>query len=540
MTILGILVGAAAVTSGIILAKRSGRKIWHVFTVIGALIITVSLFLMICTLLLLESKQNQQPANSNITEQPADSNLAEQPVGDYWRDRREYSEDYTVGDGIDICFIWSAGDDGQEGWAVYNSNGGGLIQLLIPEGYPVQVLMNELDCLKTEDYDGDGQNELGIVAESGAVIWYNWCNYFFEYLWTESGVSPSQNFRPYEAWAVYELTENQQVLYQTMRDKIMVMEPFSYDAATYGYDILDDVLATWGALKTDEPQIDNYFTVYENISEDGITLSLDSLYYCDWTEDRSSDQTELSKGLKEFDKVLDEIVSGVPENASTYEKYRYLAQELSERADYDYSMSLPAIAAPYGIVTGKMICQGYAEAYQYLCQRAGLWCHTVSGASEGMSHAWNLIWLDGGTYHVDVTWADEQGEPGCPEWMCYFMLTQDEILSDHIILDGIEATGSSLFPPKEQEVEYHINEEDAINLVKRVMDERKESASVFVFTGSEIIEGEHCLTLSAGSYSADGQKYTAMYHYAVSDSGLVYYIDILLGAEWNLYQFAVP
>ncbi|HKM20834.1 MAG TPA: transglutaminase domain-containing protein, partial [Lachnospiraceae bacterium] len=250
--------------------------------------------------------------------------------------------------------------------------------------------------------------------------------------------------------------------------------------------------------------------------------------------------TELSEGLKEFDKVFDEIVSGVPENASTYEKYRYLAQVLSERVDYDYSMSLPAITAPYGIITGKMICQGYAEAYQYLCQQTGLWCHTVTGASEGTSHAWNLIWLDSGTYHVDVTWADEQGEPGCPEWMCYFMLTQDEILSDHIILDGTEATGNSLFPPKEQEPEYHINEEDAIDLVKRAMDERKESASVFVFTGSEIIEGEHCLTLSAGSYSADGQKYTAMYHYAVSDSGLVYYIDILLGAEWNLYQFAFP
>lgn len=81
------------------------------------------------------------------------------------------------------------------------------------------------------------------------------------------------------------------------------------------------------------------------------------------------------------------------------------------------------------------------------------------------------------------------------------------------------------------------SEEDAIALVERAMDERKESASVILLDGSDIIEGEQCLTLSAGSYSADGQKYTAMFHYAVSDSGSVYYIDVLQGADWNLYKW---
>lgn len=529
MPILGTLAGAAVMTSGIILAKRSGRKVWHICTAVGALIFAVSLFFVICTLLLTQGIQNQQPT---------DSNLVDPPVSENWRDKRGYSDDYTVGNGINVCFIWSDEDDGQEGWAVYDSNGGDLIQFLFPQGYyPEMDFINEMDCLKTEDYDGDGQNELGIVAESGAVMWYNWHDYCLEYLWTESGVSPSRNCLPYEAWAVDELTENQRVLYREMRPKILAMEPFSYDTATYGYDTLDDVMNAWGALKTDEPQIDNYFTIYENTNEDGITLSLDSLYYCEWTEERGTDQTEISKGLEEFDKVCDEIVSGVPENASTYEKYRYLAQAISERADYDYSMTLPAIGAPYGVVTGKMICQGYAEAYQYLCQQAGLWCRTVSGAYEDMSHAWNLIWLDSGTYHIDVTWADELGEPGSQEWMRYFMLMQEEILSDHSIFDGTEATGGPLFPAKEHEVEYLISEEDAINLVKQAMDERLESASVFVFTGSESIEGEHCRTLSAGSYSADGQKYTAMYHYAVSYSGKVYYIDVLQGADWKLYQW---
>lgn len=526
MAIWGILAGTVAVTAGIILKKRSGHKVWYILTAAGACACAVSLFLMICTLLLTEGIQNQPST---------DSSLEDQPVDDYWRVRSGYSNDYTVGDGVKVCFTWSTGDDGHEGWAVFDSNNGSFIQLFTSEGYPEQEFNNDIECLQTEDYDGDGYNELGIEAKSGTVLWFKWDEFTFDYYWTESGISVSKKSMPYEVWAVDKLTENQQALYREMRPKILAMESFSYDAATCGYDTLDDVLAAWGALETDEPQIDNYFIIEENIDKNGTTISLDSHYFCSWTEEQSADQAEISEGLEKFEQVCDDIVSGMPENTSTYEKYRYLAQAVSERADYDYSMSLPAIAAPYGIITGQMICQGYAEAYQILCQRADLWCRTVSGESDGMSHAWNLIWLDSGTYHVDITWADEQGESGSEEWMRYFMLTQEKILSDHIISDETVATGSPLFSPKGPEK--HISEKDAIDLVKRAMEERNESASVIILKGNEILEGEHCLTLSAGSYSADGQKHTARYHYAVSDSGTVYYMDVLQGADWNLYQW---
>lgn len=521
MTVVGLLLGFATAAVGIHLAKRYGRA-WHLLTATGLCLCLASLFLMLCTVLLAEGVRYQRPDGDALPSK-------ETVVGD-WHSWSSYSADYQVGDGKSVCFTWLNKEDGESGWAVIDSKDGPIGQLIVPSGWPESAFVQDNRSLQTEDYDGDGQDELGVPAESGAVLWYKWVGTEFQYLWTESGVSASREYRPYERNAIDGLTKNQQMLYREMEGKIPSREPFSYDAATYGYRTLDDVLMAWGALRADQPEIDNYFMIEDIVGEDGITSSLDSSYFCEWTEGRSTNELELAEGLAEFGRVCDEIVGGMPENASTYEKYRYLAQAVSARADYDYSMSLPAIGAPYGILTGSMICQGYAEAYQVLCQRAGLWCRVVSGESGGDAHAWNLVWLESGTYYVDITWSDEEGEPGSPGWMRYFMLTQDEILSDHIISDGTEATGSPLTRTTP------ISEEDAVALIQRAMDQRGETAQVIVLTGEDTIEGDHCRLYSAGEYSADGQKFTARYHYAVSDGGVVWYMDMLQGAEWKPFR----
>jgi hypothetical protein len=79
-----------------------------------------------------------------------------------------------------------------------------------------------------------------------------------------------------------------------------------------------------------------------------------------------------------------------------------------------------------------------------------------------------------------------------------------------------------------------INEDDAFTIVQNTLKERGESASVIIQNGEETINGEHAFTYSAGEYSEDGQKFTAMYHYAVSDSGHVYSMDALQGTDWVL------
>ena len=56
------------------------------------------------------------------------------------------------------------------------------------------------------------------------------------------------------------------------------------------------------------------------------------------------------------------------------------------------------------LVGGSAVCQGYAEAYMDLLQRAGLECLLIQ--STPMDHCWNLVKLDGNWYHVDATWDD--------------------------------------------------------------------------------------------------------------------------------------
>ena len=54
----------------------------------------------------------------------------------------------------------------------------------------------------------------------------------------------------------------------------------------------------------------------------------------------------------------------------------------------------------------NVVCDGYAKAFEYLCHLGGIECYRVTG-SMGGPHAWNVVVLDGVSYHVDVTMADD-------------------------------------------------------------------------------------------------------------------------------------
>ena len=141
------------------------------------------------------------------------------------------------------------------------------------------------------------------------------------------------------------------------------------------------------------------------------------------------------------------IVKSIPEDFDAYDKYRYLAAVISLRTHYDNDFTGGfSTASAYGAIEGELaICQGYATGFEYLCRKANLWCTQVNGISQDISHVWNLVKLESGTYHIDVTWADADGVvPLSLEWHINFMMTQDEILWDREIIDGTVATGTYL------------------------------------------------------------------------------------------------
>lgn len=61
--------------------------------------------------------------------------------------------------------------------------------------------------------------------------------------------------------------------------------------------------------------------------------------------------------------------------------------------------------------TTNVVCEGYAKAFQYLCDLStfigDVECHTVSGTMDGGNHMWNVVTMeDGKNYLVDVTNCD--------------------------------------------------------------------------------------------------------------------------------------
>lgn len=116
--------------------------------------------------------------------------------------------------------------------------------------------------------------------------------------------------------------------------------------------------------------------------------------------------------------------------SNRYQILKSIHDSLASRMSYDngavnYYNQHGTIAGNYvqsfdiygALVRGKAVCQGYAEAFKYICDRVGIPCVVVGGNayesaySSGESHMWNAVQMDDGKwYNVDVTWDDQDSE----------------------------------------------------------------------------------------------------------------------------------
>ena len=111
------------------------------------------------------------------------------------------------------------------------------------------------------------------------------------------------------------------------------------------------------------------------------------------------------------------------EDKSDYEKLEAYKNEICELVSYNddaASNSDTPYGDPWQIIyvfdgdkNTNVVCEGYAKAFQYLCDLSAFndaVCYTVTGTMSGGtgagSHMWNIVTLEGENYLVDVTNSD--------------------------------------------------------------------------------------------------------------------------------------
>lgn len=106
----------------------------------------------------------------------------------------------------------------------------------------------------------------------------------------------------------------------------------------------------------------------------------------------------------------------MPAEAKAYLAHNYLATSIVYYgADVTSNLEKSYVHSAYGaLIRKKCVCQGIAEAFKRLMDKAGVACDVVCGKIIGSDeyHAWNIVKLNGADcFHIDATWDISEGAP---------------------------------------------------------------------------------------------------------------------------------
>lgn len=101
---------------------------------------------------------------------------------------------------------------------------------------------------------------------------------------------------------------------------------------------------------------------------------------------------------RELKKAVDSIISY---NMSDFEKVFAINDYIINRYEYDYTLNS---ISPYSALTKSVaVCQGYAMTAYKMLEYAGIENKIIVGTAKNISHAWNIVKIDGEWYQLDTT-----------------------------------------------------------------------------------------------------------------------------------------
>lgn len=150
----------------------------------------------------------------------------------------------------------------------------------------------------------------------------------------------------------------------------------------------------------------------------------------------STDEIDIKN--KELEIAIDTILqANITEDMTDFEKEVAIHDALVEHVsyyEYEDINKIPSIKhTAYGaLVQKEAVCDGYSKAFKMLLEEAGIESIIVSGSTEEVAHAWNIVTLEDEHYHVDVT-SDKFEQDSKYVIHAYFNLTDEDISKTHVI-----------------------------------------------------------------------------------------------------------
>jgi len=220
---------------------------------------------------------------------------------------------------------------------------------------------------------------------------------------------------------------------------------------------VEDFWRAYYAVLADHPEI--FWTDTSAQVEESALLETVVSYNFDVTvavEDRDAMREELEA-------AADACIAQIPENATDYEKIKFVYEYIIETTDYDAN-SADSQNIQSALLYHSSVCAGYSRAFQYILHRMGLFCTYETGTiADGGDHGWNLVRIteqeqseetlagvpavaaEEAYYYVDVTWGDPVFAGNMDTYDTestinynYLCCTEDDLFKTHVPDGSIE------------------------------------------------------------------------------------------------------
>ena len=161
-------------------------------------------------------------------------------------------------------------------------------------------------------------------------------------------------------------------------------------------------------------------------SSNNIKLNYGGDYKIGITINKAYSDDEIEKINTVVDKIVNEKITN---NMPTKEKIKVIHDYIIDNAEYDKlkyenkNDTTYKSNTAYGVlIQGYGTCNGYADAMAIFLNRLNVINYKISNDE----HIWNLVYLDGNWYHLDLTWDDPISDTNVNR-DTYFLITTDKL-----------------------------------------------------------------------------------------------------------------